>query len=374
MNRLFPALAGAALLLSACGSSTTPSATPTSSRDILSFSSASLGTAYVGEPYSGSVAPVGGTGPYSVRLTSGTLPAGLKFAGGSSAAISGTPTASGSATFSLEVTDANLSIKTQTFNLSVADLPPLDFVPKLPSGEVRGETRIPITLMGPRGVRAARFTWVLPENTLVTGVQSLGGLEAGRPLVFWKQNGRNLTLDFGFRLPPKNASQVAMVSLKPVNDKAVTLPTLVPTTTSFLLAQDGSGKVLREVKPPEPVTLTPAVSPAADSATGSSVAAPTLPAPASDKAGSDKAATDNASTDKPVTDKPSTDKATTDPASVKPDTTSPDKTSPDTTKPAGAKPAPSDPAKPTPPQADPPKTDSPKTDAPKTDAPSGDGK
>ena len=96
MNRLFPALVGATLLLSACGSGSTPSATPTSSRDLLSFSSASLGTAYVGEMYSGTVAPLGGTGPYSVRLVSGALPDGLKFSGGGSASITGTPTASAS--------------------------------------------------------------------------------------------------------------------------------------------------------------------------------------------------------------------------------------------------------------------------------------
>ena len=182
MNRLFPALVGATLLLSACGSGSTPSATPTSSRDLLSFSSASLGTAYVGETYSGTVAPLGGTGPYSVRLVSGTLPGGLKFSGGGSASITGTPTTTGSATFTLEVSDANLSVKSQSFNLSVAELPPLDFVPKLPGGELRGETRIPLNVQGPRGVRAARFTWVLPDNAQVTGVQSLGGTDAGRPI------------------------------------------------------------------------------------------------------------------------------------------------------------------------------------------------
>ena len=222
MNRLFPALAGAALLLSACGSSSTPSATPTSSRELLSFSSASLGTAYVGESYSGNVAPLGGTGPYSVRLISGTLPSGLKFSGGNSGTISGTPSAVGSSTFTLEVSDANLSVKTQVFNLSVAELPPLDFVPTLPNGEVRGETRIPLTLMGPRGVRAARFSWVLPDNTQVTKVVTTGGNEAGRPLLFWKQSGHTLMLDFGFRLTPKNGVQVALISLKPLNDKPVT--------------------------------------------------------------------------------------------------------------------------------------------------------
>ncbi|AWN23427.1 cell ssuface protein containing Ig-like domain protein [Deinococcus irradiatisoli] len=302
------------LLLGACGSGSTPSATPTSSRDLLSFSSASLGTAYVGEVYSGSVSPLGGTGPYSVRLVSGSLPKGLTFTGGASGTISGTPTDAGSATFTLEVSDANLSVKTQTFNLSVAELPPLDFVPVLPNGEIRGETRIPLNLMGPRGVRAARYTWVLPDTAQVTKVESLGGLPAGRPLIFWKQTGHTLVLDFGFRLTPKNASQVAMISLKPANDQPLTLGAVTSGTTSFLLAQDGAGKVLREVKPAAPAQAegsgsaaqpagTPGSAPASSDTPPPTTAAPGAPQSSgtTDQGGSaapaDASGTDQASPD-----------------------------------------------------------------------------
>ncbi|GAA4019516.1 Ig domain-containing protein [Deinococcus rubellus] len=370
MNRLFPALVGATLLLSACGSGSTPSATPTSSRDLLGFSSASLGTAYVGESYSGSVAPLGGTGPYSVRLTSGTLPDGLKFSGGSSASISGTPTATGSATFSLEVVDANLSVKSQTFNLSVAELPPLDFVPKLPGGELRGETRIPLNVQGPRGVRAAHFTWVLPDNAQVTGVQSLGGTDAGRPIVFWKQSGHNLILDFGFRLPPKNASQVAMISLKPSNNQPLTLVPVASGSTSFVLALDGAGKVLREVKPQE-------VKP--PNAAGPAIQQPVSPVPAaSDSAAPapqtspDKAA-DPAKPADPVKAEPApTAPAVPDPVAQPPGDTAPPVTGPSKADPVNPEPAipdlaPTDPAPTDPVPVDP---------APvKTDpATSGDGK
>jgi Putative Ig domain len=250
MKRLLPLLTGVSLLLSACGSGA-GTGTPTSSRELLSFSSAALGNAYVGEAFTAAVSPIGGTSPYTVRLAGGALPAGLKFTGGASASISGTPSAVGSATFSLEVSDANLSVKTQSFTLAVTDLPPLDFALALPTGEVRGETRLPLSVQGPRGVRAARYTWVMPENARVTKVQSESGTEAGRPVVFWKQNGRNLILDFGFRLAPKNGAQVAMISVRPMNDKPMTLAAASGTTT-FVLAQDGAGKVLREVKLPAP--------------------------------------------------------------------------------------------------------------------------
>lgn len=350
MNRLFPALVGATLLLSACGSGSTPSATPTSSRDLLSFSSASLGTAYVGETYSGTVAPLGGTGPYSVRLTSGALPDGLKFSGGGSASISGTPTATGSATFTLEVSDANLSVKSQTFNLSVAELPPLDFVPKLPGGELRGETRIPLNVQGPRGVRAARFTWVLPDNAQVTGVQSLGGTDAGRPIVFWKQSGHTLVLDFGFRLTPKNASQVAMISLKPSNNQPLMLGAVASGSTSFVLAQDAAGKVLREVKPqPAPS------SPPTDAATPTAPpAAPPGANSASTPANSDPANSDpaNPTPVKPAAEQPTTDQSGADKAApavpVPADKAGPVKADPATPAPGTTDPVKSDPAQPAP--------------------------
>ena len=336
MNRLFPALALATLLLSACGSGSTPSATSTSSRDLLGFSSASLGTAYLGETYSGTVSPLGGTGPYSVRLTSGALPDGLKFSGGSSASITGTPTATGSATFTLEVSDANLSVKSQSFNLSVAELPPLDFVPKLPGGELRGETRIPLNVQGPRGVRAARFTWVLPDNAQVTGVQSLGGTDAGRPIVFWKQSGHTLVLDFGFRLTPKNASQVAMISLKPSNNQPLTLGAVASGSTSFVLAQDGAGKVLREVKPqPAPG------SPPADAATPTAQPGAAQPGAAQPGASSTPtpAAASPASSDPASAAPASSDKATPTPAQPAAEQTKTDQSAADKADPVKADPA-----------------------------------
>lgn len=241
-----------ALLLASCGSnSTSGNTSTTSARDLLGFSSSQLGSAYVGDNYSGTIAATGGTAPYSVRLVSGKLPEGLKFSGGSSATISGTPTVAGSSSFRLEVTDANLSVRSQDFNLTVAELPPLDFDAALPSGEVRGETRIPLRVLGARTVRAARYIWKLPEGVTVSKVQAESSAAAGRPVVAWKQAGQTLTLDFGFRTVPKNAAQVALITVKPAGDKPFSLTKPVSGTDSFVTALDGSGKSIREVKTPE---------------------------------------------------------------------------------------------------------------------------
>lgn len=250
---LFVLVLGLGALLASCGSNSTSTAsnTTTSARDLLGFSSAQLGSAYVGDSYSGTIAAIGGTAPYSVRLVGGKLPDGLKFAGGSSATISGTPTAAGSSTFRLEVTDANLSVRNQDFNITVAELPPFDFDAALPSGEVRGQTRIPLRVLGARDVRAARYTWKLPDEVQVVSVQAEGGAAAGRPVVFWKQVGQTMTLDFGFRASPKNGAQVAMITVKPAGDKPFTLTKPASGTASFVMALDGSGKSIREVKTPE---------------------------------------------------------------------------------------------------------------------------
>lgn len=57
----------------------------------------------VNNPYSFSFTAAGGTAPYSWSITGGTVPIGLTFAGGT---LAGTPTAAGTSTFTVTVTDA----------------------------------------------------------------------------------------------------------------------------------------------------------------------------------------------------------------------------------------------------------------------------
>ena len=70
------------------------------------ITSTSVPGATNGLAYSTKLTAVGGVGPYSWSLTSGTLPAGLTLDPGG--AISGTPTAVGTSTVSVQVTDASV--------------------------------------------------------------------------------------------------------------------------------------------------------------------------------------------------------------------------------------------------------------------------
>ncbi len=74
-----------------------------------------------GVAYSTYVTVAGGLGPYTWAVTSGSLPAGLKLNGSTTAntAITGTPTATGTSTFTLTVTDANKATATTTMTIVV---------------------------------------------------------------------------------------------------------------------------------------------------------------------------------------------------------------------------------------------------------------
>jgi hypothetical protein len=71
---------------------------------VLAITTTSLPNGSVGTTYSQPLAATGGTSPYTWRLISGALPAGLSLS--SSGVISGTPTAAGTATFTVKVTDS----------------------------------------------------------------------------------------------------------------------------------------------------------------------------------------------------------------------------------------------------------------------------
>ncbi|MBJ6763265.1 putative Ig domain-containing protein [Myxococcaceae bacterium JPH2] len=86
---------------------------------------AALGDGYTGEAYSAGVSATGGQSPYTWAVVAGALPAGLTL-DASTGALSGTPSASGTATFTVSVTDAVSAESTQAFSLSVYAPPSLD--------------------------------------------------------------------------------------------------------------------------------------------------------------------------------------------------------------------------------------------------------
>lgn len=83
-----------------------------------------LASGVINAPYSLSLAATGGTTPYAFSLFSGALPSGLTLS--SLGSISGTPLATGTASFTVKVTGGDGAFSTKAFNLTIASSGALD--------------------------------------------------------------------------------------------------------------------------------------------------------------------------------------------------------------------------------------------------------
>ena len=88
----------------------------------------------IGSAYSQTLTAAGGTPAYTWSITSGGLPGGMALS--ASGAISGTPTASGSFSFTVQVKDSANATATKTFTLAVASTLSITTAPKLANGTV----------------------------------------------------------------------------------------------------------------------------------------------------------------------------------------------------------------------------------------------
>jgi hypothetical protein len=87
-----------------------------------------------GSPYGEAFAATGGTTPYSWNISAGTPPAGVTMS--SSGNFSGTPTATGTYTFTVMVTDANSKTATGSYSVTVAASEAYDGPAQLPIATV----------------------------------------------------------------------------------------------------------------------------------------------------------------------------------------------------------------------------------------------
>jgi Bacterial Ig domain/Putative Ig domain len=85
----------------------------------LSIVTSSLSAGTHNTPYSDALTATGGTTPYSWSIISGTLPTGLALTS-ATGAVSGTPTGSGTSTFTVKVTDAHALTATKSFSVTVS--------------------------------------------------------------------------------------------------------------------------------------------------------------------------------------------------------------------------------------------------------------
>ncbi|MFN7931489.1 MAG: putative Ig domain-containing protein [Blastocatellia bacterium] len=195
------------------GTATTPTPAPIQ----LTISTTAFPNGTSGVAYAATLTASGGTAPYVWRLVAGALPAGLSL-NAQTGAISGTPTGSGTASFTVQLTDAQPTpgIVTQSLTITIApaSTPATTGLQitttALASGRVGVSYSQPLVVGGGRGT----YYWAVVAGYLPTGLtlNSATGTISGIPqqagtkgiaIRVWDlQSGLQTTRDFSLTIAP----------------------------------------------------------------------------------------------------------------------------------------------------------------------------
>ncbi len=202
------------LLLSGCG------ADLNSPGEALQIFASTVEPAYLEEPYTFDFIVQGGLAPYNFEVREGQLPPGIELENGT---LSGTPTKAGRYTFTLMVSDANLSQAIEEFNVEVTTAPPAKLVLNVPPTTVSETVRIPVGVEDARDLQALRtqITWDASRFRFVEG--SVENAQNSAALLQRVTRGQ-LSIDLAFLGPSLNGdAELFSFELEPVEPNALTL-------------------------------------------------------------------------------------------------------------------------------------------------------
>src|SRR5579864_21814 len=106
------------MLLHGCTGASQGSSNGTPPPPTLTITTTSVSSGTVGAAYSDTLNASGGTSPYTWSVASGNLPAGLTL-GATSGIVSGTPSQSGSFSFTIQVADGASHTASQAFTVAI---------------------------------------------------------------------------------------------------------------------------------------------------------------------------------------------------------------------------------------------------------------
>ena len=145
-----------ALALGGCSSSGKP---------VMAVATTSLKSAVIGQSYSATLEAIGGKGPYSWSLVTGTLPSGLAFR--TDGTIAGTPTDLGTSSFTVQASDSGSPLLSAQIPLSITVNSVLSIATTiLPSGTINTGYKTKLKASG----GTSPYTWSLVGGALPGGL------------------------------------------------------------------------------------------------------------------------------------------------------------------------------------------------------------
>jgi len=174
------------------------------------ITTASVANGTVGVSYSQTISASNGNAPYTFSISAGSLPAGLNLS--SSGVISGTPTAGGSYTFTVKVTDAVSNTATKTYSGVTIAAPTITVSPSsLPAATQNSAYSQTITASG----GTASYTYTVSSGSLPTGISlnSSTGALSGTPTVYGNYNFTITATDSSTGTGPYTGSQAYTLSI-----------------------------------------------------------------------------------------------------------------------------------------------------------------
>jgi hypothetical protein len=238
---------------------------------VTTTSPATAGT--VGTAYSVTLQASGGAGALTWSLASGTLPNGLNLSGGG--VISGTPTATGTSTFTVQVADSGSPALSATKQLSITvnPAPLLITTTSLPNGITNKSYSATLQSTGGTGA----VTWTVSAGSLPTGLalNAATGVISGTPTTPGGPTNFSVKATDSGLPSPQTKTQALSITVVPVLSITTTsLPngTVQTAYSQTLQSSGGSGPVTWSI-----TTGTLPVGLALNSATGAITGMPTTP-------------------------------------------------------------------------------------------------
>jgi hypothetical protein len=204
----------------------------------LTITTPTLTQGLIGRSYNATLAATGGHTPYTWSIADGALPTGMTFS--SAGTISGTPTTSGTSTFTAQVTD-NLTPGAQTathsFTLLIADPLTIDTT-TLPSSIINTPYTQPLLASG----GSAPYTWSLTTGQLPPGITlATNGSLAGTPTATGTSTFTAKATDSG--TPPQTATlrlSITVITALTITTATTANGTINQTYTASLAALGGT--------------------------------------------------------------------------------------------------------------------------------------